>query len=69
MMMHNAFDVHVAANNARDIRGAYMARSLRNVHMPRSLSALALVALALIARVKAALGSLAMSAPLAGHRS
>lgn len=62
--MNNALDIHVAANNARDIRSAYMARSLRKAHMPRSLSVLALIAL-----VKAALGALAMSAPLAGHRS
>lgn len=57
--MNNAFDVHVAANNARDIRSAYMAQALRNAHMPRSWSIM----------VKAALCSLAIKAPMAGHRA
>jgi len=53
----NALDIHDAANNARDIRGAYMAQSLKS----RSVS--------LSSVVKAALGALAVKAPLAGHRS
>lgn len=51
----NALDVHDAANNARDIRGAYMSQSLS--------------ALSLGSMVKAALGVLAVKAPQAGHRA
>jgi len=52
-------DVHVAANRARDIRGAYMAQSLSDM----SFSGLSLGGL-----IKSTLCALAVKAPQAGHR-
>lgn len=59
--MNNNYDAHDAANRARDIRGAYMAQSL---------SSMASMVKATVRPldVKSALGALASTAPLAGHR-
>lgn len=56
--MTNNFDAHDVANRARDIRGAYMAQSLSSL-VKATISSL---------DVKSALGALAATAPLAGHR-
>lgn len=56
--MTNNFDAHDVANRARDIRGAYMAQSLSSM-VKATISAI---------DVKSALGALAATAPLAGHR-
>ena len=61
--MTNNFDAHDAANRARDIRGAYLAQSLSAM----ALSSMVKATISSL-NVKSALGALASTAPLAGHR-